>query len=99
MILNIRKSPVANKRYRVDIMTPAGTKQFDFGQQGGFTYIDGATESARSAYLKRHTANAVEDKLIRNLVPSPALLSAYLLWGQSRDLQENIKILNRLWRQ
>jgi hypothetical protein len=99
MILNIRKSPVANKRYRVDVMTRDGTKQFDFGQERGYTYIDGATEEARANYWRRHTANALEDRLIRNLTPSPAVLSAYLLWGQSRDLVKNIQILNRLWRE
>jgi hypothetical protein len=34
----------------------------------------------RDAYWDRHYANATEKKLIDNLVPLPALFSAYLLW-------------------
>jgi len=35
----------------------------------------------RANYWKRHLANRTEDERITNLVPSPALFSAMLLWG------------------
>jgi hypothetical protein len=38
-----------------------------------------------------------ERKLIDNLTPSPALLSAFLLWGPSNDLLENVKRFNELF--
>jgi hypothetical protein len=96
MILNIRKSPVTNKRYRAEVQMDRGIVTVDFGQQGAFTYVDGETNKARENYWKRHTANEAENDLIRNLIISPATLSAYLLWGRSRDLKTNMYILNRL---
>ena len=43
-----------------------------------------------------HLANKIENKLINDLIPSPALFSAFLLWGPSKNLEENIKQLNNL---
>ncbi len=73
-------------------------KNYDFGLDTGYTYIDGATKEQRNNYLKRHLANTIENNLIKNLVPSPSLFSAYILWGNSRNINENIKILNDLWK-
>ena len=50
----------------------------------------------RENYLKRHLANKIENKLINDLIPSPALFSAFLLWGPSTNLEENIKQKNIL---
>ena len=70
-------------------------RSFHFGLKGAITYVDGATLAKRDSYLKRHLANKTEKHLIDSLIPSPALLSAYLLWNTD-DLSKNIKILNRL---
>ena len=70
-------------------------RTFHFGSKGAITYVDGATLAKRDSYLKRHGANEKEKYLTDNLIPSPALLAAYLLWN-TNDLGENIKILNRL---
>jgi len=40
--------------------------------------------------------NPREQYLINNLIPSPALYSAYLLWGLHTDIQSNIDYLNGL---
>ena len=42
-------------------------------------------------------ANEKEQNLIENLIPSPSLFSAYILWGWSTDIKENIKYLNNLF--
>lgn len=70
-------------------------KTYYFGSPMGYTYIDGASDKVRENYLKRHMANPVEKHRIDNLIMSPALLSAYLLWN-TNDLSKNIKILNKL---
>ena len=98
MIISISKSPRTNKRFRVVVKQRDGRLQdVDFGYPGATTYIDGASEQTRLNYLKRHMANATEKKLIENLIVSPALMSAKLLWGSSRDIQRNIASLNREW--
>ena len=97
MILSVGKSPRATKRFRA-IWTDSEGKEHhtDFGQPGGFTFIDVADESVRRNYAKRHMANPSERAKIVQLTPSPAVFSLYLLWGVSDDLQTNIKSLNKL---
>lgn len=91
MIVSIEKSPLKNKRFRVHLNN--GDK-YDFGLKDGQTYIDHKNKKLRENYLKRHYVN--EKKLIDNLIPSPALFSAYLLWT-GPNLEDNIKQLNKLW--
>ena len=98
MIISISKSPRTNKRFRVVVKRKDGTTEnVDFGYLGANTYIDGASDKTRENYLKRHMANATEKRLIENLVVSPALMSARILWGSSRDITKNIASLNRDW--
>ena len=95
MIVKIEDSPLQHKRFRVWM---DNGKSYDFGLKGGKTYIDHNDMKKRVAYLARHMANETEKKLIENLVPSPSLFSAYLLWGKYPTLQENAYFLNQLWR-
>lgn len=95
MIVSIEKSPVKYKRFRV---TMDDGKKYNFGLEGAMTYIDHKDFNKRKAYWARHYANPVEKDLIDNLVPSPALFSAYLLWGSHTNLEKNIKELNDLWK-
>jgi hypothetical protein len=92
-IIKIEASPLKNKRYRVYLDNGLN---YDFGLKNGSTYIDHKDAIKRTNYLKRHMANKIESKLIKNLVPSPSLFSAYLLWGKSTNLKDNIDYLNNL---
>lgn len=94
MIIKIEKSPIKNKRFRVYM---DNGKHYDFGFSTGSTFIDHKDPVLKKNYLKRHLANPIERELINNLVPSPALFSAFLLWGKYTDLQKNIDYLNNLW--
>ena len=94
MIVEIKNSPLEFKRYRV-IMDNG--KKYDFGLKGGRTYIDHHNKMLRKNYWKRHLGNPTEKKLIQNLVPSPALFSAVLLWGNYTTLKENAEDLNKMW--
>jgi hypothetical protein len=93
MIVSVTKSPVKNKRFRVLLKNG---RHYDFGLLGGSTYIDHHDKKLRDAYWKRHYANPTEKKLIDGFIDSPALFSAYLLWGDSTNLDKNIRDLNHL---
>jgi hypothetical protein len=95
-IIDFTESPKPNKRFRITLGDGNTEKHWDFGAKSGRTYIDEGNEAKRANYLKRHLANPTERKRIENIIPSPALFSAVLLWGHSTDLIENIKHLNSL---
>ncbi len=95
MIVKIQKSPKFQKRFRV---TMDNGKTYDFGLKNGSTYLDHHNKTLRENYWKRHLANPTEKKLFEGLVPSPSLFSLALLWGNSTNLDENIQILNNLWK-
>jgi hypothetical protein len=95
MIVKVVSSPLKMKKYRA---TMDNGKTFDFGLNGSSTYLDHKDLLKRENYRKRHLGNKTEKQLINNLVPSASLLSYYLLWGETTDLQKNIKYLNSLWK-
>ena len=92
-IINIEKSPVKNKRYRVYL---SDNTYYDFGLDTGKTYIDHKNAKLRENYLKRHLSNQMERHLVNNLIPSPALFSAVLLWGPFTTLTKNMIFLDNL---
>jgi hypothetical protein len=94
-IVKIENSKVKNKRLRV---TLNNGDTYDFGQKDGDTYIDEGDKVKRENYWARHMANPVEEYRIKNLVPSASLFSAYLLWGETTNLNQNIRILNNLFK-
>jgi hypothetical protein len=106
MITDIKPSPLKTKRFRATVLEHNGKEKIiDFGLKGGVTYIDKLpngtplrTSQERRNYLARHLGNKTEQKLITNLIPSPSLLSAYLLWGPTKSLEKNIEELNKLWK-
>jgi len=93
-VVDLQKSKKSLKRYRV---TMADGRTFDFGSRFGSTYVDHGDTKRRAQYWARHY-NQTEKQLIDNLIVSPSLLSAYLLWGKYTDIYSNIGYLNELWR-
>ena len=91
-IVKIENSPRKNKRFRVYL---ENNDHYDFGLDNGKTYIDHHDKIKRENYRKRHMANDTEKHLIQNFIPSPALFSYYILWGDSTSVQENIEKLNK----
>jgi hypothetical protein len=94
-IKSIRASTKRGKRFQV---TLENGDKYDFGLLNPVhgTYIDHGDQELRSRYWARHYGNAREKELIDNLIPSPSLYSAYILWGLHRNIQKNIKELNNL---
>jgi hypothetical protein len=64
-------------------------KRIKFGVHNSHSYIDGADESVRKAYLARH---AKED---RSSPYSRASLSYYITWGDSRSLYNNVRAFKK----
>jgi len=93
IITDIQESPKATKRFRVKL---SNGQEIDFGLKGGSTYIDHHNEIKRRNFWARHFASRNERHLIYNLIPSPSLMSAWLLWGKSTNLRENIIELNKM---
>jgi len=98
-ILDLTASPKSNKRYRIFIDDNGDILHYDFGAKNGQTYIDHGDKSKRNAYLRRHLANPIEKNRIENLIPSPALFAAALLWGNNTNLVDNVLHLNSLFKQ
>jgi hypothetical protein len=91
-ILDVVPSHRKDKKFKAVI---SDGREIHFGLKGSVTYIDGASSDKRNAYLKRHLANKTENNLISNLIMSPSLLSAYILWN-TNDIAKNINILNTM---
>ena len=96
MIIALR-TPAEKKGKRYTAYFADG-KRISFGLKGGETYLEHKDKVKRYNYWKRHYGNDKERKLIKNLIPSPALLSAMILWGNSTDLDKNVEYLNHLWK-
>jgi len=97
-IIDFTDSPKPLKRFRITLDISGKEKHFDFGSKGGRTFIDEGNVVKRTNFLKRHLANRLERERVENLIPSPALFSIMLLWGDSTDLTDNIVHLNKLFK-
>lgn len=79
-----------NKRFKITLNEGGKINTYHFGLKDGATFIDHGDHKKREAYLARHMGNKKENHLISNLIPSPALFSAKLLWGQTMDIISNL---------
>jgi hypothetical protein len=95
IISRLIESPIRTKRFRA-IMDDG--RKYDFGLRTRSTYIDHHDTIKRKNYWARHYANSTEKELISNLIPSPALLSAIILWGPYTNIQQNVNFLNNTWK-
>lgn len=89
LLIYLGPSDRKNKRYKAVFVSP--NKTVHFGFKGGSTYIDGESEKTRDNYIKRHDALGMEDW------ESPlnaGSMSRWILWGQSKDIEKNIKKFN-----
>ena len=95
MITKVLELPKgSNKRFIAELSLNGIIKRIKFGAPEGSTYLDHGDEKKRENYWKRHMANPVEKYRIENFIPSAALLSVFLLWGETTDMLKNINMLN-----
>lgn len=76
----------ANKKYEIMFLKENGRPlTIHFGSKNSKTYLDHKDKDKRRAYIARHEKN--EDWQSVNA----GSLSRFLLWGDSTDLEKNIK--------
>jgi hypothetical protein len=81
ILLGFYPSSRKGKRYRMVFADPKLI--IDFGLKIGSTYIDHGDEVKRTNYLKRH-GNEDWTKI------NPGSASAIILWGDSKDIGDNL---------
>ncbi len=79
MLIGILPSPRTEKRFRMILANPP--RVIDFGSKNEFTYIDGAEDKERQAYLSQ---NLDWDNL------NADACSKWILWGHTRHSGENL---------
>jgi hypothetical protein len=92
-IINVIDSPRKTKKYRAIFNDDT---YIDFGLRGSSTYLDHKDKKKRENYWKRHVGSENERELLHWVIPSPATLSALLLWNKE-TLGDSIKDLNHIW--
>ena len=80
--ISLEKSNKPNKKLVITFSEPKLT--IHFGSKYSSTYLDHHDKVKRSNYLKRHKVNENWDQV------NAGSLSAYILWGSSTDLYENL---------
>ena len=85
VLIDFRKSRRKGKKYEIILLIDGKKRSIHFGSNVSKTFVEGATIEKRNNYLKRHSVN--EDWNENN----PGSLSAGILWGDSNDIQENLK--------
>ena len=66
------------------------TKKINFGNSRSKSYIENCDKFKRTKYHKRHTKD-----LISNDPMNAGILSYYLMWGESSNLDNNIKYFKK----
>ena len=82
--LSLQQSPRKDKKYVIRFEEP--TMAIHFGAKGSSTYLDHHDKLKRENYLKRHSVNEDWSKV------NAGSLSAYLLWGDSTNLETNLRV-------
>ena len=85
ILIDFRKSRRKGKKYEIILMIDGKKRSTHFGSNFSKTFVEGATIEKRNNYLKRHSVNENWNEI------NPGSLSAGILWGDSNDIQENLK--------
>ena len=92
-LLSVLKSKRKDKRYTATFCKckvknecrGSNHKSTSFGDPNGTTYIDGASEQTKDAYIARHKVRENFNDPI-----TAGSLAYHLLWGDSRSFRKNI---------
>jgi len=84
IFVSLKKSDRADKKYVIVFKEPSTT--IHFGSKNSKTYLDHGDKTIRENYIKRHRLNNEDWNKI-----NAGSLSRYLLWGDSTDLNKNLK--------
>jgi len=82
-LITVKPSSKPDKKL-VATISNGRTKRIHFGSKGSTTFINGASIEKKNAYIQRHKVNENWNEV------NPGSLSRFLLWGNSRNLKNNI---------
>jgi hypothetical protein len=85
-LLEVQASPTATKKWTAVFSDGTKTRRVSFGAKGMDDYTLKHDKEQRERYRARHAKD-----LQRGTPMSPGYLSYYLLWGDSTDLQTNVR--------
>ena len=80
--ISLKHSTKPNKKYVIEFSEPK--KTIHFGSKNSSTYLNHKDKHLKANYLKRHQVNENWDEV------NAGSLSAFLLWGESTDLNTNL---------
>ena len=84
--VSLAPSSRQNKKYELILSNAEGrTKTYHFGSKGSQTYLDHEDPVKRANYIARHSARENWSEI------NAGSLSRYILWGDSTDLNTNLK--------
>lgn len=84
---NIIQTPTKNKEFKATFIKKDGSQKIvRFGTKSNFVLNKDKTEKDKKNYISRHKVNENFNNPL-----SSGSLSRHLLWGDSRNLQSNIK--------
>lgn len=70
---------------------PEDRKKISFGSKGSTTYVEGATDQTRDAYIARHKVNEDFNKVSAGALSRWILWSSKTLAGGIRNFKKNVK--------
>ena len=85
-LLEVQASTTATKKWTAVFSDGTKTRRVSFGAKGMDDYTLKHDKEQRERYRARHAKD-----LQRGTPMSPGYLSYYLLWGDSTDLQTNVR--------
>jgi hypothetical protein len=85
LLIDFRKSRRKGKKYEIILLIDEKKEVSISVQMYLKTFVEGATLEKRNNYLKRHSVNEIWNEI------NPGSLSAGILWGDSDDIEENLK--------
>ena len=93
-LLSIQPTSIGDKaKFEAKFLDNGKIKTVKFGVKGSYSYVDGAPIQVRDAYRARHYKERTGP------VDSKGMLSYWVTWGDSQDVNKNIadyKKKNRL---
>jgi hypothetical protein len=67
-----------------------------FGNPNEPCFLDGVHVSVRDRYIESCLLNQTKTNRIKELIPSTDLFEYYILWGNSRNVDHNIRHIREL---
>jgi hypothetical protein len=86
-LISVTRTPNAPKAFKAVFEDPKRTIRF--GTNSNWVLNRSKTEADRQAYIARHSVNENHNAV------NAGSLSRYILWGESRSWQKNVKAFKR----